>query len=125
MVILTWTTQKPTSTPAPTPIPEVQNQTATLIIDYGNNETTSYQQKLDENSTAFSILENATNELGITLITEQYDFGVFVKSINNLESTAEMAWIYFINGESGQIAADQAKLDTNDTVEWKYLEPNY
>jgi hypothetical protein len=36
-----------------------------------------------------------------------------------------MAWIYFVNDESGQIAADQYQLAPGDIVEWKYIKPEY
>ena len=54
----------------------------------------------------------------------EYDFGIFVNSINDLESSNEKAWIYFVNGESAQVAADQYQLESGDIVEWKYITPS-
>ena len=38
--------------------------------------------------------------------------------------SAQMAWIYHVNGESGTIAADKMKVNPGDTVEWKYIPPS-
>ena len=35
-----------------------------------------------------------------------------------------MAWIYFVNGQSGSVASDQYQLKEGDLVEWKYVVPD-
>lgn len=72
----------------------------------------------------FSILKEALDQNNIQFETETYNFGVFVKSINGFESTGKKAWIYFVNGESGQVAADKMELKKSDIVEWKYIPPS-
>lgn len=94
-----------------------------LKVDYGNNKVNDYSFDLSDSLTAFDVLKKAADDNSIILETQQYDFGVFVKSIEGFESTADMAWIYFINGESGQVAADQHILQAGDIVEWKYVKP--
>ena len=94
-----------------------------LKIDFGNNNVNTYSFDLSDGLTAFDILEKAANDNNIVLERQQYDFGIFVKSIEEFESTADMAWIYFVNGESGQVAADQHILNAGDIVEWKYVKP--
>ncbi|MBU0570110.1 DUF4430 domain-containing protein, partial [Patescibacteria group bacterium] len=78
----------------------------------------------EEKLTVFGILEKFAEEEGVELESQQYDFGVFVKSIAGYEGSAETAWIFFVNGESGQVSADQYELKNGDVVEWKYLEPS-
>ena len=112
------------SPPLPTKKEAPVQEKAFLVLDFGENEIINYQTTISDGDTAYSILEKLTNEQKIELQTQQYDFGIFVKSIGGKESTAELAWIYFINDEAGKIAADQLKLKNNDVVEWKYLEPN-
>lgn len=109
----------------PTPSEELVNQSLTITIGYENDQTITGEYPFSENITPFSLLEKITMDNQITLETENYDFGVFVKSINGLESGAEMSWIYFVNGESGQVAANQYKLNPGDMVEWKYIAPEY
>lgn len=96
-----------------------------LQIDFGNGKTINFEEVLaDEEQTAYSLLADAADDKNLDLQTQQYDFGVFVKSINGHESTADKAWIYFVNGESGDIAADKYILKLGDTVEWKYIAPS-
>lgn len=105
-------------------VSEPSLQSATLVIDYGDSEPQAFSMELNEGSTAFSLLQNMSETQNIPLTIEQYDFGVFVNSIGGKESSAKMAWIYFVNGESGTVAADQMKINPGDTVEWKYIEPS-
>lgn len=117
---------KPASV-SPTPATQQKNTESKIqiIIDYGNDEKVNSDYLLSDNDTAFSVLEKITLDKQIPLETESYDFGIFVKSINDLESGADMAWIYFVNSESGQVAADQHILSSGDMVEWKYIEPEF
>jgi LAS superfamily LD-carboxypeptidase LdcB len=95
-----------------------------LQIDFGDGKTTSFEKVLTgQEQTAYSLLTAAAEDKNLDLQTQEYDFGVFVKSINGYESTADKAWIYFVNGESGTIAADKYKLAPGDKVEWKYIPP--
>ena len=94
-----------------------------LVVDYGEGDPVVYSIEIAEGSTAFSLLKNITEKENISLETQQYDFGVFVKSIGGKESSAEMAWIYFVNGEAGTIAADQMNINPGDSVEWRFIKP--
>ena len=96
---------------------------ATVSIDLGNKNTKVSELIIDSNDTAFSVLKKTSEANNIELVTKQYDFGVFVQKIDEFESTAKKSWIYYVNGESGQIAADQMKLKNGDKVEWRYEFP--
>jgi hypothetical protein len=113
--------------PPSSPLPETQsnqeNKQVSLTLDYGENKK-SYVHQFSENETAFSILKDTAETNNIPLETEQYDFGVFVKSINGYENSTSKAWIYFVNGQSGQVAADKHTLKPGDIVEWKYTTPS-
>lgn len=98
---------------------------ATFIVNAGEGIISSYMFYVDENTSAYSLLEKAQEMGEVEIVSEQYDFGVFVKSINGFESSNNKAWIYFVNGESGQVAADQQLVNPGDTVEWKYVEPSF
>lgn len=114
---------QPIKTPEISPTPEVNLQNAKLTIDYGENNASNYELDAPQDLTAFSLLKTISEKENIALVTEQYDFGIFVKSIDGKESSAEMAWIYFVNGESGTVAADLYKLKPGDVVEWQYIKP--
>lgn len=94
-----------------------------IAIDFGNKKVMSDELVADANDTAFSILKKFAEKDNIKLETTQYDFGVFVKKIDEFESSAKKSWIYYVNGESGQVAADQMKLKNGDKIEWKYETP--
>ena len=111
----------PTTDSSPT---QMVSQKAELTVVFNDGTSVNYQKGIgQEKVTAFSILEEAADKKSLTLDTKKYDFGVFVNSINGEVSSADKAWIYFVNGASGQVAADQYELAPGDKVEWKYVVP--
>jgi len=120
-ILLRPNTTKPT--PSPTPQPDQVESVTSVIVDYGNGETVTVNVDLSETQTAISALEYFADTYNINLETTQYDFGVLVDSINGKENTEDFAWIYFVNGESASVGADQYKLNPGDTILWKYTEP--
>lgn len=109
--------------PSPTPQNSLDQNQATLAIDYGNGkkETSSFIPQPGQ--TVFDALKSLAQEKGVSLDVQTYDFGVFVKGIGGYASTNEVAWIYFVNGNSGTIAADQQEIKAGDKIEWRYLKP--
>lgn len=101
----------------------VQTSTATLSIDFGEDTLKTFDLSIADSDTAFSVLKDTLEKENINLEIQQYDFGVFVKKIGEFESSAKKSWIYYVNGESGQVAADQNFIKNGDKVEWKYESP--
>jgi hypothetical protein len=93
----------------------------TLVLDEGDGNISTYSAQAKN---ALETLEIAATKAAIAIDVREYDFGKFVNSINGKASTAEKAWIYFVNGESGQVAADQFEVKAGDTILWKYVKPN-
>ena len=93
-----------------------------VVIDFGDRQEEG-EVSIGTDETAYSVLEQLAVDKNIELSTKQYDFGVFVESIDGKESGTEMSWIYFVNGESGNVAADQKQVMPGDKVEWKYVKP--
>jgi hypothetical protein len=108
-----------TQTPAET---NAAKTTATLVLDDGARIAT-YSGVTAQN--AFEILTIVTEKEHIPVVSKQYDFGIFVQKIGDKESGTVMAWIYSVNGKSGEVAADKAALTTGDIVEWKYTKSIY
>ncbi len=92
-----------------------------LTVDFGDGKISTKSAEFGEELSVYTLL---TKQDEFQLETKQYDFGVFVKSIDGYESTAFKAWVYFVNGKSGDIAADKYALKVGDKVEWKYLKAN-
>jgi len=44
----------------------------------------------------------------------------FVEEVRDRISNNDKAWIYYVNGKSGEIASDKYILKTGDQVEWRY-----
>lgn len=107
----------------PGTVSEESNESVLLVLDFGGGQVSSYTLPFQNGVTAFSVLKVISERKDIALETQQYDFGIFVKSIDGKESSAEMAWIYFVNREPGSVASDQHTLKAGDVVEWKYVKP--
>lgn len=76
-------------------------------------------------ATPYDALVLIAKKNNLDLQTKQYDFGIFVEGIGNQKNTKDKAWIYFVNGKSGEVAADKYELKQGDIVEWKYTTPIY
>ena len=99
-----------------------------LVISYVLNFGDDKIQKelvMDPGSTVFSSLEKFVEEQDLDLKTKTYDFGVFVEGIGDYLSDSKKTWIYYVNDEVGQVAADQLELSEGDSVEWKYEKVNF
>jgi hypothetical protein len=110
----------------PAQIQEEVQQNIGLKIVFGQGDERSYTYTpWQKQITAYDILIKAADENNIEIDAEQYDFGVFVRSIAGFENTNERAWIYFVNGESGQVSADNQEVNPGDLIEWKYIKPEF
>ncbi|MCK5332718.1 DUF4430 domain-containing protein [Candidatus Parcubacteria bacterium] len=68
-------------------------------------------------STVFDITKENT-ELEYN---NNYNFGVFIESINGVKNGDEgKYWQYYINGMLGEVAADKKDLKSGDEIEWKF-----
>jgi len=57
--------------------------------------------------------------------TKQYDFGIFVEEIGDKQNTEDHAWLYFVNGVSGDVASDKKEVKEGDLIEWRYMKPTF
>lgn len=124
LIIVFFYLPKPSSPVSPPSTENPQTQTASVAVDFGEENVISNEFEVNNEITAYSLLQQIAQSENLTVNIDQYDFGIFVKAINEYESTAEKSWIYFVNGNSGDVAADQKQITAGDIVEWKYLAPN-
>lgn len=96
------------------------NVTLTLIRD---DTIATYSNILA--ATVFDALQSVTKEKNIPLKTKKYDFGIFIESIGTKPASAEYAWLYVVNGQPGEEAADKKILKTGDRIEWRYMKLTY
>lgn len=69
--------------------------------------------------TAFDLLQSSTD-----VEYDQYDFGVFIKSIDGLAGNDEFFWAFLVNDEMAQEGADKIILNKGDVVTFEYREIN-
>jgi len=101
-----------------------QSQTVTVVVDDGLKVAT-YSATVNNEATALSVLNQIAEKAQLTVLIKKYDFGSLVTSINGQQNSAKRAWIYLVNGKSGEVGADQKAVKPGDTVEWKFIQPIY
>jgi hypothetical protein len=94
-----------------------------VTIDFGAGRVMTFPVKYSDGDSAYSVVERATKDNKLAFQIQEYDFGKLVLAIDGYSNSSEAAWIYFVNGESGQVAADHHDIKQGDVVEWKYLAP--
>lgn len=105
----------------PSPPTQLESEKVSILeIDFGDGEKLSLPYKFEEGKSVYDVLSDALTQKGIPLEVQKYDFGILVKSIAGRNNTPQKAWVYFVNGVSGDVAADQYKLREGDQIEWKY-----
>ncbi len=67
--------------------------------------------------TPFSLLRDNTDAQ-----YTQYDFGVFVTSINGQLANENYYWAVYVNNKYAEEAADKIQLAIGDQVEWRFEE---
>lgn len=93
---------------------------ARLILNFGEREISTYSAKIDQGKTVLDILSQIAQENDFTLETKESDFGVLVEEIGDLKNSADRFWLYYVNDEMAEVAANQYELKPGDVVEWKY-----
>ncbi len=69
----------------------------------------------NEGQTVLNILKEKAD-----VKTQDSDYGVFVDEINGTTNNNGGFWIYYVNGEMGQVGADQYSCKADDKVEWRF-----
>jgi len=68
-----------------------------------------------EGQTALAVLKEE-NEVK----TQESSLGLFVDAINNTSNTDNSFWIFYVNGQMGQVGADQYTCQNGDKIEWRF-----
>lgn len=93
---------------------------ATVRVIFNKNLVLEDVLIFSDDTNAYELLTRLLNQNEIEYEVTQYDFGVFVNSIGDLESNTQNSWIYSVNDESAQVAADTYLVSDGDTIEWKF-----
>jgi hypothetical protein len=114
-ILHTRPSRRSVSVPTVAAIPVV-----TVVVDDGQHIAT---YSAIHARTPYASLQHVAEVRETPVSVKQYDFGVFVDGVGDKKSTADRAWIYFVNGTSGAVAADKMQIRAGDTVTWKYTKP--
>jgi len=68
-----------------------------------------------EGQTALGVLKEKAE-----VKTQDSDYGVYVDEINGTANDDGGFWIYYINGEMGEVGADQYSCQDGDKIEWRF-----
>jgi uncharacterized protein YxeA len=98
-----------------------QGNEVNLVIDYGNGSQKTLTTSYTKSMTAFDLLKRGAEKENLTLKTKPYDTGVFIEAIGDTENGQDgKYWLYYINGEMPQVAADKQNIKVADVVEFKF-----
>lgn len=74
-------------------------------------------------SSVIDCLKMAVKLAGFNIETHEYIYGTFVESIAGVENGRnDHNWLYRVEGEFANIAADRYHLDDGDEIEWRYTD---
>lgn len=106
---------------SPTPLIEEITSEVTLVIADGTGNPKTYQQNYKEKMTAYDLLKKVTDTKGITLESSSSSLGVMVNKISDKKGGDEgKYWLYYVNNQMPQVAADKYELKAGDKVEFKF-----
>ena len=115
------------------PTPSVQEQTpppesprsVSLMLDFGDGTVKSWTDiSYVEGQTLFDLTAKIARENSLTLeFDPPGEYGIFLKSIGDKKGGEEGGkwWLWWVDGQAGEVAADQYRLQPGDVAEWKYV----
>ena len=97
-----------------------------LVIDKGEGSPVILTGQFKEGITAFDLLKEKAKEVNLTLETKNYDMGIFIQAIGDKKNGQDQKyWLYYVNGQMPQVAADKYLLKVGDKVEFKFEKSPY
>ncbi len=92
-------------------------------------ERDSDSSAADEEAVVYSYTAESSGQTPFSLLAEseeveydEYDFGVFINSINGQAGNDQYFWALYVNDELAQQAGDKIELEPGDEVEWRWEE---
>ena len=83
------------------------------------DQATDVKYRGQDGKNAFELLQlAAANKVEF----KQYDFGVFIQSINGVKPDSKHFWKLYVNGQESQVGADKLATHNGDTIEWRVEE---
>ncbi len=114
--------------PAQAPTVE-QEQNSRQTLEVSPEESTDSGHVFEQSSTQHQLLLTATadGQTAFELLQseaeveyKEYDFGIFIESINGTKADDQHYWAVYVNGEYAQTGTDQIQLHQGDQVLFTY-----
>ena len=86
------------------------------MVVFEFEEETVLVGNLEDHPDVWELTQAAADEAGLTLTTELTGLGVYITAING---TSASGWEYFLNGERGVFAVDEAAVDSTVVLRWR------
>ena len=106
--------------------------TAKLVVKFknlGENDTLIFESITTSESTAYGILLGGQTQGNYSVTaTTHYEFGLFVESIagwgtcGSCQNEDGFYWLYSVNDNNGDVAANRKVISDGDVVEWNYTD---
>ena len=93
-----------------------------LTIDYGDGKIDTYNIETS-NATVFSVLMKASEVYNFSVTTKSFNQNqsYYIDSINSVTNGDDgKYWMYYLNGNYGQVGADMQPVVDGDVIEWKF-----
>lgn len=94
---------------------EVEKNQATVAIE----NIGSYKVDLQSGDNAFNVLKRASEINGFSLDYDTYSFGIFIKSIGNINPQGNQYWAFYFNGTFSNVGASDQSVQKGDSVFWQ------
>ncbi len=104
-----------------------QKQASPDVSGITTEETTDTSAEPTIAASKIIAFEGKTGENVLTLLKKDHQVevedspaGAFVNAIDGTKNTESDYWMYYVNNEPGEVAADQYPTKDGDKVEWRY-----
>ena len=110
-----------TETKETSQVEEKVEQKATVIIDDGTGSPKSFDLEVKEETVAFDLLKEATEQAGLKLDYSESSMGVLIKAIGDKVNGQDgNYWMFYLNGGMASVGVDKQKVKAQDKVEFKF-----
>lgn len=94
---------------------DVEATDSTQVFEQSSTQHQLLLTAIQDGQTAFDLLQSEAQAE-----YKEYDFGIFIESINGTKADDQHYWAFYVNDEYAQTAVDKTVLDQGDQVLFTY-----
>lgn len=112
-------------TPTLTPAPPAQTQTQETkpeqkIVNLSIQGVKDYQVDWQDNDTAWTIMLRAAAKYHFAMSYQKFAIGVYISRLGDKDAQGTYYWALYYNGSYSMQGVSDLKVQSNDTISWKY-----